>query len=62
MKPWTRSSAVDPNGKQSLKFMNLGALMDKNAESAKMSYGVLMIGINTRMWCLKPFIYRKINT
>ena len=42
--------------------MNLGALMDKNAESAKMSYGVLMIGINTRMWCLKPFIYRKINT
>jgi hypothetical protein len=49
MKPWTRSSAVDLNGKQSLKFMNLGALMDKNAESAKMSYGVLMIGINTRI-------------
>lgn len=49
MKPWTRSSAVDPNGKQSLKFMNLGVLIDKNVESAKMSYGVLMIGINTRI-------------
>lgn len=29
--------------------MNLGALIDKNVESAKMSYGVLMIRINTRI-------------